>query len=214
MKVLPLALPLAAALTLPIALLLPAPHAHSAPTALEEAVNLALTHAPDLTAERTAAALPVSDWKTALELGYRTTATTDQAKGSSVAVTLEIPLTGGKERHDRAQALADIEGKSEQRKAALLKRIEELQKQHQESSEARQLADFERDHLKYVQEGVKSGQFEATKLWEAAEKTQVAAQKATRLNKLYRTSLDTTAIEYGGNDWKRLKTLIERTLTE
>jgi len=128
--------------------------------------------------------------------------------GANAGLRLNIPLFDRKQKLERSKARVGFAEQEAKIEAAFLGDVKSLSKQAGDVSAARQLRDLYRDRLAYRKQQVDEGLEEADVLWSEAEAMQKAEQSVSKSRRELEAGLETTAREYGGNEWKRLQALL------
>lgn len=180
-------------------------------TPLDEALTLVREHHPVLMAER--ARLEEQgrqrSWTSRVSLSWTEQGTEFGGEGGPNAeVRLNIPLFDRKQELERAKARAGFTEDRTRILAAFLADVKSLGKQAGAIDAARHMRALYRDRLAYRKQQVDEGLEEADVLWSEAETMQKAEQAVSQSQRELDAGLDTTAREYGGSEWKRLRVLL------
>lgn len=191
-------------------------------TALEEAIKIVLDQSEVIQAKNSSLGLARNSSnltsKISLATGYSEKTTQEFAAGFDTRsrFTIEYPITFGATSQtdkERATALADLYTTQESLRAAFIKEIQSIAMLEMEVQNAIQSHSFKVDILKRAKEANELAlkeqrpldQIDLKPLVEAALTAEQAAVKADRLFKL---TLENTAIVYGKNQWHELQTLM------
>jgi hypothetical protein len=179
---------------------------------LEEALTIIAEANPVLIAERGIYAEQTRQhpWETVVTVGYSVTDTFESGEaGPNAALRVRIPLWGRSNDLKTAQARATWKRAEDSVRIAFLTDIQALCEQAAQVEALDTLRAFHRDRLTYRQEQVDQGLAEPDTLWVETEAAQKAEHEWRREAGKLQAQRLTLARRYGGEDWGRLRALLE-----
>lgn len=177
---------------------------------LDDALVLVLQTHPGIAEKRLIAdeTAKKTDWEANIRLGYSYRATTTESLGPNASFIVTIPLFSRKRQIENAKARLVVSEQRDQIRKTFLAEYQTLKSLTNQRYAAEQRLELLKDKLKWYQQSVEEGRFEADLLWIHAEAAQTAELKARNTDQTFHTLLDTTARQFGGNDWMRLRALL------
>jgi len=179
--------------------------------ALELALRVVMRAHPELIARGAEFALIASEsrWSSDLEVSLSEGASEDGLSGRGrAAITLRIPLTGGPQRRQRAQAWRELEVAREGVRVVFLSDVKSLLGYAQRLHNRLERRDFWLARVAYQQEAVDAQLIEPDRLWGYAEQLQSAEFDYRDAALDYQTELERTARRHGGVEWTHLRSLL------
>jgi hypothetical protein len=191
-------------------------------TALEEAIKIVLNQSEVIQAKNSSLGLARNSSnltsKISLATGFSEKTTQEFAAGFDTRsrFTVEYPITFGATSQtdkERATALADLYTTQESLRSQFIKEIQNVAMLEMELQNAIQSHSFKIDLLKRAKEANELASKEQRPLDQIdlkplIEATLTAEQAATKADRLFKLTLENTAIVYGKNQWHELQTLM------
>jgi hypothetical protein len=179
--------------------------------ALELALRVVMRAHPELIARSAEFALIANEsrWSSDLAVSLSEGAGEDgQGGGARAAVTLRIPLTGGPQRRQRAQAWRELEVARDSVRVVFLGDVKSLLGHAQRLRNRLERRDFWLNRVAYQQEAVDAQLIEPDRLWGYAEQLQSAEFDYRDAALDYESELERTARRHGGAEWTHLRSLL------
>lgn len=153
------------------------------------------------------------NWSLSVTVGYSISDIIDEdwgtGAGANAAIRLRIPIGDNASAINAAKERAEVARNEDQVRAAIMDGITNICEQAHKVRALKARADFMRDRLGYRQERVEQGLDPADSLWGDAQ----AYQEALHTYQEEKAKLDTQRLmlarRYGGDQWPRLKALLE-----
>jgi hypothetical protein len=156
----------------------------------------------------TQAIASVSEWSSKVRMGYYSKGTQIDAEGLNAGISVEIPLFSKQRQIETAKARLRLAESKQALIKEFLVAVSHLSGMAAKHAEAVELRAFYRDRLEYFKQATDEGLHEADALWSDAEKARKSEHTARQAALDFNLKLETTARQFGEQEWMTLKNLL------